>query len=382
MPSNFTWIAAATAIDDFHVQIKAKQAFPAALEYVSMVLPIWPKAYRERIGADAYAKAPVGAGPYRITKVDGASEIDLERYEGYYAGSPKGKPPIRRIVIKEVADATTELTQLVGGQADWIWMYSPDQFDNISKVPTLQAMRAESMRVGVVTIDAAGRTGADNPLTKLKVRQAIMYAVDREAFAKQLVQGGARVPDGPCFFTQFGCDTAAEVHYSYDPAKAKQLLTEAGYPNGFDVEMVSGILPQWAAAVQNYLIAVGIRVKLNQLQAGAAVQRWENSQAPLYATSWGSFSINDMSAFTPYFFSGNADDYARDPEVTKLLKEGGSVTDPDQRRKAYTAALRRITEQAYIMPLSTFVTTYATTRTLNFKPYPDEMPRFFLTSWK
>ena len=84
----------------------------------------------------------------------------------------------------------------------------------------------------------------------------------------------------------------------------------------------------------------------------------------------------------PYFFSNNADDDTRDPEVTALIKQGGSVSDPDQRRKAYSAALKRITEQAYWLPLTTSVTNYAFSKTLNFKPFPDELPRFYLSSWK
>jgi peptide/nickel transport system substrate-binding protein len=221
VPSNFTWLAGAEAVDELHVRLKLKQAFPAALEFVSFVMPIYPKAYREKVGRDEYARAPVGAGPYRIAKVDGVNEIDLERYEGYYAGSSKGRPAIKRIAIKEVTDSSTELAMLMGGQADWIWQFNPDQFDSIAKMPTLTTLRQEAMRVAHLAIDAAGRPGAKNPLTDARVRQAIFYAVDRETFAKQLVQGGARVPDGPCYFTQFGCDAAAEVHYGYDPAKAK-----------------------------------------------------------------------------------------------------------------------------------------------------------------
>jgi peptide/nickel transport system substrate-binding protein len=382
VPSNFTWLAGAEAVDETHVRLKLKQAFPAALEFVSFVMPIYPKAYREKVGADEYAKAPIGAGPYRITKVDGVNEIDMERYDGYYAGSSKGRPPIKRVVIKEVTDASTELAMLMGGQADWIWQFNPDQYDNIGRIPTLTTMRQEAMRIGHLSIDAAGRSGAKNPLTDTRVRQAIFYAIDRETFARQLVQGGARVPDGPCYFTQFGCDAAAEVHYGYDPAKAKALLAEAGYPNGFDTEIVTALLPQWAGAIQNYLAAVGIRAKVTQMQASATVQRVERGDVPLYLSSWGSYSINDVSAIIPYFFNGGPDDMARDPEVTKLVAEGGSVTDPDARKKAYSAALHRITEQAYWLPISTYVTTYAISRQLNFKPYPDEMPRFFLASWK
>ena len=110
-------------------------------------------------------------------------------------------------------------------------------------------------------------------MTKLKVRQAIWYAIDRKAIADKLVTGGSRVPLAPCVPSQFGCDGEIAATYDYNPAKAKQLLNEAGYPDGFDVELASYVLPQWGSAVQNYLIAVGIRAKLNQLQTAALIQR-------------------------------------------------------------------------------------------------------------
>jgi len=380
VPSNFSFIAGAEKIDDMHVRIKLKRVFPAALEYFAMVLPIYPKAYRERVGAD-YSKMPVGTGPYRITKVDGATQIEMERNEDYFDG-PKGKPAIRRLVIKEVADATGELTAILGNQADWIWQFSPDQLDNIGRMPTLQTQRNESMRVAYMNMDSAGRTGADNPLTNIKVRQAIMHAIDRPTMAKQFMPGGSRVLDAPCYPTQFGCDQGIAVKYDYDPAKAKALLTEAGYPEGFDTEIVGYLLPQWQGAIQNYLAAVGIRAKVNQLQVGAVVQHSIEGKNPIELGSWGSYSINDVSAFMPFFFTGGGQDYARDPELQAMVEAGGSSTGPDKRRAAYSAAIKRVTERAYYMPLFTFVTTYATTRTLNFKAFADELPRFYLASWK
>ena len=381
VPSNYSYLAGAEKIDDLHVRVKLKRIFPAALEYMSMTLPIWPKAYRERVGADAYSRAPIGTGPYRITKVDGVSEIDLERYDGYFDG-PKGHPAIKNLVIHEVADATTEITDILAGRADWIWQFNPDQFENISRIPTLQAVRAESMRIGYISLDAAGRTGAGNPLTNVKVRQAIAYAIDRATIARQLVQGGSRVLDAACYPTQFGCDQAVAVKYDYDPAKAKSLLAEAGYPNGFETELVTYVLPQYAGAIQNYLKAVGINARISQLQVGAVIQRTMAGQNPMTAGTWGSYSINDVSAILPYYFGGGSSDYSRDPALEKLVDDGGSTTDPDERRKDYSAALRLISEQMYWLPLNTYVTTYAFSRQLNFKPYPDELPRFFLASWK
>lgn len=379
VPSNYGFYESAEAVGELQVRIKLKRVFPAALEYIAMVLPILPKEYRERVGGE-FSKVPVGTGPYRITRVDGMAQLDLERNDAYFDG-PKGKPPIRKLSIKQVADATTELTAIIGGQADWIWDYSSDQIENLGRLPTVQTMRQESMRVGYMNLDAAGRTGADNPLTKVKVRQAIMHAVDRGTMSRQFMPGG-RVLDAPCYPSQFGCDQEAATRYEYDPAKARALLAEAGYPNGFEIEMVGYLLPQWQGAIQNYLGAVGIKARLTQLQVAAAIQRSIEGKNPLDLGSWGSYSINDASAFLPYFFAGLGQDYTRDPEVQRLVQEGGEVNDPDQRRKAYTAVFQRISEQAYFMPLYTFVTNYAVSRTLDFKAYRDELPRFYSTKWK
>lgn len=381
-PANYNWIEKAEKTGDLSLRVKLKRPTPAALDYFALVLPIYPKAYREKVGAEGYAKAPVGAGPYKMTKVEPGVSIDFERFEDYWSGSPKGKPAIKKLSVRFVPDATTEMTELLAGRADWIWNLNPDQFDNVNKLPHLTAVRKESMRIGYLSLDAAGRTGADNPITKLKVRQAIWHAIDRKAIADKLVTGGSRVPAAPCFPTQFGCDGEAAVTYDYDPAKAKQLLAEAGYPNGFDVELASYVLPQWGSAVQNYLQAVGIRAKLNQLQVAALTQRAKAGELRLYLGSWGSYSINDVSAIMPNFLDGGADDYARDPDVIKWLVEGGSSNDAEVRKKAYSAAIQRITEQAYWEPLHTYVTTYGYSKQLDFAPYADELPRFYLAKWK
>lgn len=387
VPSNYSYIASATKLDEFTVQIKLKRVFPAALEFLAMVTPILPMAYREKVGSDAYDKKPVGAGPYMITRVDGVNQIDMERFDGYYAESPKGRPAIRKVVIHEVVDAATAQNELVGQKADWTWNVIPDNVPNLAALPFLTAVRAESMRVNLLNIDAAGRSGADNPLTKQKVRQAIFHAIDRESMAKNLMQGGARVPDAPCFPTQFGCDAAAAVKYDYNPTKAKQLLAEAGYPNGFETDITSYLLPQFEGAIQNYLKAVGIDAKINHLQVQAAIQRVQEGKSQLDLGNWGSYSINDVSAFFPQYFSGaqegfSTNDKARDAEVQSLVKAGGASTDPEEREKNYRAAIKRITDQAFILPLFTSVVTYAYRKELNFKTWPDEMPRYYLSSWK
>jgi peptide/nickel transport system substrate-binding protein len=381
VPSNFAFIASAEKLGDLQVRVKLKTVFPAALEYFAMVLPIYPKAYREKLGGEAYSQKPVGTGPYRITNVNGTSAIEMERFEDYYKESPKGRPAIKYLKINEVLDAAGELTAFIGGQADWIWQYNPDQFDNLKMLPGKTAIRAGSMRIGYMQLDAAGRTGKDNPLTNLKVRQAIFHAIDRTAIAHDLVQGDSHSIDAPCYPTQFGCDAKAAVDYAYDPKLARQLMTEAGFPNGFSTTLVTYMLSSFGAALQNYLKVIGITADIQQLQVGAEVQKVMAGQTPLNFGTWGSYSINDVSAILPYFFAGGPNDYARDPQVIADVTQGGLVMDPAERLKHYSAAIKRITEQAYWLPIFTSVTQYAFAKNLKFTPFPDELPRFYLCSW-
>jgi len=393
VPSNFTWIAGTEVIDPLTVRLKLKQAFPAALEYLAFVMPLYPQAYRERVGRDEYNKNPIGAGPYRITKWEPGRDIEMERFDGYYDGGGKGKPAIRKLVIRQVTDANLEVNTLIGGQVDWIWNFPADLVDKLGAMPNLRTMRQEAFRIHHISLDAAGRSDPKGPLTDIRVRRAIFHAIDRPSFAKNLVGGGAaesgvpgsaaRVPNTPCYFTQFGCDQAAAVVYDYNPAKARALMAEAGYANGFDIELVNpGQLNAWVAALQANLTAIGVRAKVTNLLGVAAQTRIQKGEVPMYFSSWGSYSINDVSAIMPYFFSQTVDDLARDPEVTAALKEGGSVVDPEARKRAYSKAINLITDRAYWLPVSTDLKVYAVSKDHDFTAYADEMPRFFWSKWK
>jgi peptide/nickel transport system substrate-binding protein len=383
-PSNYAWIGKAEKTGEHTVRIKMSRPTPAALEYLAMVTPIHPKAYRERVGPEGFAARPVGAGPYKIVKNEQGKEVVFERFDDYWAGSPKGRPAIKTLHVRFISELATQVTELLAQRSDWMWNLNPDQREQINKIPYLQAVQQESMRIGYVSIDAAGRSGAGNPLTNQKVRQAIWHAINRQEMADRLITGGSRVPPAPCFPSQFGCDADAAVKYPFDPARAKALLAEAGFPNGFEVEFLTYVQPtQWSAAIQNYLGAVGIRAKINQMGVSPAIQKAQKGEAPLYHGSWGSYSINDVSAIFPVMYGAGAlDNYSRDPELEKLVAEGGSSNDAAARKKAYSAAIRIMTEKAYWLPLFTYVNTYAFQKGLEFRTFPDELPRFYFAKWR
>jgi len=92
--------------------------------------------------------------------------------------------------------------------------------------------------------------------------------------------------------------------------------------------------------------------------------------------------VNDISASTSVFFEGGADDINKDPKVISLLKKGDTTVDPAMRKKDYSAAIKRITDEAYWAPMFTYSSNYAFDSDLNFTPYPDELPRFYESTWK
>ena len=381
VPSNYAWLAGAEAMDATHVRIRLKRVFPAALEYLALALPILPKDYRSYLGADLFSRHPIGAGPYRIAEI-GPGHILLDRFDDYPATSPKGRAQIAHIAITQVNSVEAEIGALLDGQADWVWSYAPESSDKINANPALQEIRAESMRIFYLSLDAAGRSQPGGPLTNVKVRQAIFAAIDRNSLARQEIALGGRVPDAPCYPTQFGCDQTAAPRIVFDTARAKALLAEAGYPDGFETEIVSYLLPHYAQDIAADLARIGIRARITQLAPLAATARAAEGRAPLLLGSWGSTSINDVSAILPYFFGGGDLDYARLPELQTLIEQGGGTTNPDKRRAFYSRAIRIIGDQALWLPLHTGIATYAFTRNLNFRPSADEIPRLSQAGWK
>ena len=127
---------------------------------------------------------------------------------------------------------------------------------------------------------------------------------------------------------------------------------------------------------------MGIRANLRFMQYAAARDAVRAGKAPLAHWTWGSSSINDVSAGVSVFHKFLPDDVNRDPEVRDLLVRGDTTMDPAVRKAAYGKALGLIAERAYVLPLHTVPTTYAAAKDLVFEAYTDEMPRFWEMSWK
>ena len=299
--------------------------------------------------------------------------------EDYFDG-PRPKATIKTVKFRTIADPETQIAELMTGGIDWIWDVPKEKAEQLEMMPQLTVVNADTMRVSYVGMDAAGR-GGDTPFKKLKVRQAVAHAINRESIAKNLMGGASKVVHSPCYPSQFGC-TQDVPKYDYSPEKAKKLLAEAGYPDGFETDLYAYRERYIAEAILGDLQAVGIKANLKFMQYQALRGLVWDGTTPIYNMTWGSSSVNDISAFTSLFFEGGRDDNCRDDEVIKALQEGDSTVDPDKRKAAYKKALTRIAELACWVPLFTYSKYYAFSADLKFDPSADEIPEFYRASWK
>lgn len=375
------WLAGSELVDDRTVRIKTREAFGPWQEYLTALLII-PRASLAA-GADEMGSKPIGTGPYRITELAPGRQIVMERFDRYFGGA-KGQAEIERLVFRRVPEQNTRVAELLTGGLDWIWRVPPDQARNLQRRRGGVTVKSGgTIRFHYLQMDAAGRTGKDgNPFLDLRVRQAMNHAIDREGIVRNLVGEGSEVLHTPCHPEQFGCSEDQATRYTYDPARARALLAEAGYPDGFEVDMAAYRERPWGEAIIGNLRAVGIRANLNWAQYDTYQSRVRTGQVRLAYGSWGSTSLYDAAASTSYFFRQSPDDMTRDDEVSELLARGDGSTDPAVRKAAYAEAMRLISERAYWVPLWTFPLTYAFHNQLEFTPAADEVPRFYKARWK
>ncbi|NDW05650.1 ABC transporter substrate-binding protein [Jiella pacifica] len=378
-PKNVNWMKSAEKIDQYKVRIHLAAPFPAALEFLSSVVPMYPNEYYAKVGSTGMAKQPVGTGPYKVESVEPGRHFVLKKNEDHFGG-PKADAAIETVDIRTIPEINTQLAELATGGLDLIWGVPTDQAQMLDAQGGFNVVNEETMRVGYMTMDAAKRTSGDTPMANKKVREAINYAIDRKGIVDALVQGSSEVINSACSPIQFGCDQDVKV-YDYDPEKAKKLLEEAGYGDGFSIEFYAYRDRPYAEALMNNLAAVGIRTNLNFLQYAALADKVRQDGIPLGFMTWGSNSIADVSAILPEFFGGGGQDQSRDEEVQKAIVSGDTSIDKDARAKSYSKALNRIADEAYWVPLWTYGAYYAMSQDTNFKPTSDEIVRFFDVTW-
>lgn len=378
------WLKSVEKTGDFTVRFTLKTNYPLALRDMARRIRIRQNNIYGTTGnydKNTQATTLNGLGPYKVVSFDPGKEVVLERSENYY-DSPKGRPAIKRIKIRSIPDLGTQQAELMTGNIDWMYNVPMDIARNMGSTGRAVHLEGPSLRVGFIPLDAGGVSGADNPLTKVEVRRAIIHAIDRQGIIENLVGGTSKVIHSACHPIQFGC-TEDVAKYEYDPEKAKKLIADAGYPNGFPLDFWAYREQQVSEAIASDLTKVGIDVNLRYSKLSALNKARRAREIPAYFGTWASGGTADVAAIANVHWSIDSDrNLSGDPKVTELMLGAENTNVPEEREELYRKGLQLIADQAYWVPLYSFTANYLTSKDLNFPIPKDGLPRLYSSSWK
>src|SRR3989442_10162723 len=245
-------------VDPSRVRFHLHAPWPDFLTYYGTLATgaawIVPKKYIEQVGDDAFKQRPIGLGPYKFVSQTPGIEIVMEANETYW----RKVPHVKRLVFKSVPEPTTRLAMIKKGEVDLAYLLPVSFAEEVQRDPKLKL--AFSGAIGIFWLNFVDQWDAKSPWHDQRVRLAANLAFDRHAINQAETLGFSKITGSliPSTFEFFWQPPA----YPFDPAKARRLLAEAGYPNGFDAGdyYCDASYDNLAEAVVNYFKAVGIRV--------------------------------------------------------------------------------------------------------------------------
>jgi peptide/nickel transport system substrate-binding protein len=328
-------VAAVETPDPLHVRFRLKNPWPDFMTFYTAASGagwIVPKKYVEKVGDDAFKKAPIGAGPYKFVSFTPGVELVMEAFEGYWRKTPN----VKRLVFKVVSDESTRLAALKRGEIDVVYSIRGELAEELQRTPGL------TLKPTVIQapqwISMLDQWDPKSPWHDRRVRLAANLAIDRPAINQAITLGHSRLTYSiiPSTFDFFWQPPA----YPFDPAQAKKLLAEAGYPNGFDAGdyYLDISYANVQEAIANYLQQVGIRTKLVSRERASHWSTYADKKYKNLAyTASGAFG-NAATRLESYAVSGGAYVYGGYPEIDSLFKDQAAELD----RKKREALLHRI----------------------------------------
>jgi peptide/nickel transport system substrate-binding protein len=200
---------------------------------------------------------------------------------------------------------------------------------------------------------------------------------------KNIVKGNAKPLYSACNPIQCGCDQSVVTKYEFNPQKAKALLTEAGYPNGFPLELWGARDKSVLEAITNYWNQVGVKTTLRYVKGPTVTKAYREGQAMAYYGSKGSFSIPDAGAVMTEMFAGESNEaFHGDKEVAELVVGTMNTLDPKVRAERFRKLVQRVSAQAYWVPTYVYSEEYMATADVAFEIWKDGMQRLFQIRWR
>ncbi len=338
-------------IDRQTFQLILSEPFPSMLRNLATLTTgiVSPTAMR-RLGKDRFALSPVGTGPFKFVEQERGVKAVLERNPDYWGGAPL----LDRVVIRPVVEASSRVAALMAGEVDVMVVIPPDSVHQLRFNRSITVAFAGPPHIWFWMLNNRA-----TPTRDRRVRQAMNYAINREGLAKDILRNTATVAKGAFPPGNPGFEKGNTTGYTYDPARARRLLAEAGYANGFEMKCfypASGSGMMVPTPMNEYIQAnlrdVGIRVEYEVMEFGAFIARARlglDDQTGGLQTSWSS---NDPWWLESMFYSelhpprGNVRSWYKNADVDRLLAQASRELNDQRRLQLYRQAEKTIVDDA------------------------------------
>ena len=349
LSDRFTTCTGATKIDDYTVRINYNQITHSALDAIAR-LYIFPKE-----SVDKIKTVPVGTGPFKYQEWIPGDHLTIVRFDNYWR---KGEPYLDKVVIRAIPDDQARMVNLLAGSIDLLGRVPLADIDLLKKAPGVVII---SQPPGF-SFDAFLFNVTKPPFDNTLVRQAMNYAIDREKMRQLAYYGNGEMTMLPYATTSWAYPKDLEKYYSFDLNKAKELLTKAGYPNGFETEILIRGTGGTALAVaqiwQQDLAKVGVKMKVVPTELPQYWPKLFASEFAIVSHATGEATVDPSGLFQgaaccrPFrnFFkiTENKEWF---PKYEAIIKQSGLELDQQKRKALYHDALTIFVEQGWTIPL-------------------------------
>jgi peptide/nickel transport system substrate-binding protein len=378
-------------IGPYKVRITAQNPAPYFLTKLAYETWIYPEhIHKNADRRNDYGKSPVGTGPYKMTQFDSNKGILMTKNPDYkHGGTVKPQTNIGNVLVKIIPDPRTQVAGFLVGEWDLLGIDDPDQAEALLTNPKFKSEAIATLGLVFATLDSNG-ISSNKVLKDPRVRRAFFMGVNRDEL-RQLYWGNNKpefTTDNLCFRFMAGCDFT-DGTIKYDPAGAKRLLAEAGYPNGVDLEIstvLNTAVAEIAKAMSGQLRKAGFNVKVDE-RTMINYRKKETDGEATIRMSIHSPRVPDVSGTTSFFFDpeGARNKYFLDDELVKLARQADFTMDDTKRRAVMKQLLDRNARDAYILPIvSTFTQLIHTDDVVVRKGGRYEIYGFYMSdlSWK
>jgi peptide/nickel transport system substrate-binding protein len=337
-------VAAIELPDPRHIHFKLKEPWPDFLTfYGSATGAGWvvPKKYLEQVGDDGFKKAPIGAGPYKFVSFRPGIELTMEAFDGYW----RKQPSIKRIVIRSVPDEATRLAQLKTGEVDGLYWITGQLAEDLQRTPGLTLSVSHTASQWLYFAD---QWDPKSPWHDLRVRQAANLGLDRPNINQAIQLGHALLHDNAFVPAHFEFYRKAPPP-PFDPAKAKQLLAEAGHPNGFDAGPLycDAAFSNVGEALVNSLREVGIRANLRPIERAGFYKSFAEKKLNGLVMGGSAAFGNAATRLEAFAVKGGAYVYGSYPDIDALFQKQAAELD-HAKREALLFEMQRLVQEKVI----------------------------------